>query len=97
MADQRMHSLLAARRGVPLRVLALKDERLRGRYGARLALIRPDQHVAWRGDTLPTDGVRLIAHVTGSNNCAAGLMRSGPVAKKHKLQGAGRDAQSGVD
>jgi 2-polyprenyl-6-methoxyphenol hydroxylase-like FAD-dependent oxidoreductase len=61
----------AARRGVPVTVLALPDERLRGRYGARLALIRPDQHVAWRGDRLPADGDRLIAVVTGSNDGAA--------------------------
>ena len=58
----------AARRRVPVTVLALPDERLRGRYGARLALIRPDQHVAWRGDELPADLDRLIAHVTGFND-----------------------------
>lgn len=60
----------AARRRVPVTVLALPDERLRGRYGARLALIRPDQHVAWRGDKLPADLDRLIAHVTGFNDGA---------------------------
>ena len=60
----------AARRRVPVTVLALPDERLRGRYGARLALIRPDQHVGWRGDELPADLDRLIAHVTGFNDGA---------------------------
>ncbi len=46
--------LAAAReRGIPLNVLALADRRLRRRYGTRFALIRPDQHVAWRGDVLP--------------------------------------------
>jgi hypothetical protein len=40
----------ATRAGVPLSVIAPRDERLRDLYGARMALIRPDQHVAWRGD-----------------------------------------------
>lgn len=49
---------------VPLTVLDLPDAGLRPLYGARLALIRPDQHVAWRGDTWPTDA-GLFAQVTG--------------------------------
>ena len=31
---------------------------------ARLVLIRPDQHVAWRGDAWPVDG-GLFGQVTG--------------------------------
>ncbi len=38
----------AARTGVPLRVLDLDPEHA-GSYGAPLLLVRPDQHVAWRG------------------------------------------------
>ena len=38
----------AKKRNVPLKVLALSDARLCGRYEAAFALIRPDQHVAWR-------------------------------------------------
>ena len=56
----------AAKRKVPVKTLSLADARLRARYGARLALIRPDQHVAWRGDDLPADCEALIAQVTGS-------------------------------
>jgi 2-polyprenyl-6-methoxyphenol hydroxylase-like FAD-dependent oxidoreductase len=56
--------------GVPLKLLALPDARLRHRYGARFALIRPDQHVAWRGDALPGDMHDLIATVTGSGDAA---------------------------
>jgi 2-polyprenyl-6-methoxyphenol hydroxylase-like FAD-dependent oxidoreductase len=40
----------AARLGLPLQVLAPGDKRLATLYGARFALIRPDQFVAWRGD-----------------------------------------------
>jgi hypothetical protein len=34
-------------------------------YGKGLALIRPDQHVAWRAEMLPDDCDALIARVTG--------------------------------
>ena len=55
----------ACRRGIPLKVAMLATEPgLRGRYGARFALIRPDQYVAWRGDALPDPGP-LLERVTG--------------------------------
>jgi 2-polyprenyl-6-methoxyphenol hydroxylase-like FAD-dependent oxidoreductase len=34
-------------------------------YRARYALIRPDQHVAWRGDSLPSDAMALLKRVSG--------------------------------
>jgi hypothetical protein len=45
-------SLRAAARArtVPLEIFMPGDTRLHGRYEARFALIRPDQHVAWRGN-----------------------------------------------
>lgn len=52
--------------GMPLAVLALPDAGLRDLYGANLALIRPDQHVAWRGDALPADPRALIDTVRGA-------------------------------
>jgi len=56
----------AAHRGVPLRVLDLSSlPQLRGRYAADLVLVRPDQHVAWRGDEV-TDPEELLAAVTGA-------------------------------
>lgn len=51
---------------VPLKILVPRDTRLRERYEARFALIRPDQHVAWRGDELPADTESLIAFVSGA-------------------------------
>ncbi len=56
----------AEARTIPLKLLAPGDERLRARYGARFALIRPDQHVAWRGDLLPNDCDTLLARLTGA-------------------------------
>jgi 2-polyprenyl-6-methoxyphenol hydroxylase-like FAD-dependent oxidoreductase len=52
----------AARRGVPLTVVDLTDvPGLRSRYGADLLLVRPDQHVAWRGDAVPEPDALLGA------------------------------------
>jgi 2-polyprenyl-6-methoxyphenol hydroxylase-like FAD-dependent oxidoreductase len=39
----------AAAAGIPLSILHLPERALRDLYEADLALIRPDQHVAWRG------------------------------------------------
>lgn len=34
---------------MPLKVVKVTDMNLAATYSARLVLIRPDQHVAWRG------------------------------------------------
>jgi hypothetical protein len=54
--------------GVPLEILVPGDSRLRSRYEARLALIRPDQHVAWRGDVLPASIADLFIRITGGDD-----------------------------
>ena len=51
--------------GIPLNVIAPKDCRLARRYMAHLAIIRPDQHVAWRGNQLPEDLSGLLRQITG--------------------------------
>jgi 2-polyprenyl-6-methoxyphenol hydroxylase-like FAD-dependent oxidoreductase len=40
----------AARRGVPLRAIAIDDPAVAALHGAAFVLVRPDAHVAWRGD-----------------------------------------------
>jgi hypothetical protein len=51
--------------GVPLEVRDLVSvPRLRSLHDADLVLVRPDQHVAWRGTTVP-DPVGLIRRVVG--------------------------------
>jgi len=40
----------AEQRGVPLRAIAIDDPAVAALYGAALVLVRPDAHVAWRGD-----------------------------------------------
>lgn len=55
----------ATQAGVPLRVIRPSEGGLAALYGARLALIRPDQHVAWRGDAWPADGAAVWLRIAG--------------------------------
>lgn len=55
----------AAARGVPLEVVRLLRG-LRERYGARLVIVRPDQHVAWRGEAPAGDAGALIDRIRGA-------------------------------
>ena len=55
----------AADRHIPFKTLRVKMPEARQLYECDLALIRPDQHVAWRGDRLPEDCGNLLARVTG--------------------------------
>jgi 2-polyprenyl-6-methoxyphenol hydroxylase-like FAD-dependent oxidoreductase len=55
----------ARARGVPLRVLDLPDQRP-DRSAPALALVRPDQYVAWADDREPGDGLALIDRVRGA-------------------------------
>jgi 2-polyprenyl-6-methoxyphenol hydroxylase-like FAD-dependent oxidoreductase len=50
----------ARARGIPLSVLALENEEAQALYGRRLVLIRPDHHIAWRGDWLPESPNTLL-------------------------------------
>jgi 2-polyprenyl-6-methoxyphenol hydroxylase-like FAD-dependent oxidoreductase len=66
-ADGEGFSKAASRRGVPLAVVELGGEKTaRSLYGADYVLVRPDGHVAWRGDTLPEDAGRVIDIVRGA-------------------------------
>ena len=57
----------ATRLGVPLRVIDLVHlPRLRTLYEADLVLVRPDQHVAWRGPAV-TDPDALLRRVVGED------------------------------
>lgn len=56
----------AAERNVPLAVLDLKAPEARELYRHKLVLVRPDQHVAWRGDAEPAAPMDLIDLVRGA-------------------------------
>ena len=56
----------AARRSVPLAVLDVDSADARALYARKLVLVRPDQHVAWRGDEEPAVPIELIDLVRGA-------------------------------
>jgi len=60
----------AGRAAVPLKVLPLADPRLRRVYENRLLLVRPDQHVCWRGDSVPADCAAVIDTIRGARSGA---------------------------
>ena len=49
----------------PFRILDVPDPEPRAVYGYDLILLRPDLHVAWRGNRLPDGAAKLAAIVTG--------------------------------
>ena len=56
----------ARERGVPLQAVAVDDPKAAALYERRLALVRPDGHIAWRGDDAPADPLVLIDRVRGA-------------------------------
>jgi FAD-dependent monooxygenase len=56
----------AAARGVPLKRVPVSESGVRDLYERDLVLIRPDQHVAWRGNAAPTDALALMDRVRGA-------------------------------
>jgi hypothetical protein len=56
----------AAQRGLPLAVLDVRSPEASQLYRHRLVLVRPDQHVAWRGDAQPVDTLGLVDLVRGA-------------------------------
>lgn len=56
----------ARERGVPLWVVDLRDDHARSLYERDLVLIRPDQHVAWRGDHAPENAGAVVDRVRGA-------------------------------
>jgi hypothetical protein len=51
--------------GMPLDVVDIRDPQARRRYQRDLVLIRPDQHVACRGNTVANDPSAVIDRVRG--------------------------------
>jgi 2-polyprenyl-6-methoxyphenol hydroxylase-like FAD-dependent oxidoreductase len=56
----------ASARRVPLTVVDIDDPEAAALYQEPLVLVRPDGHVAWRGQTLPADAAVLIDRVRGA-------------------------------
>ena len=65
-AGRRAIVAAAAARGVPLRTVIARGAGGRGLYERKLVLVRPDGHVAWRGDQAPADALALIDRARGA-------------------------------
>jgi hypothetical protein len=57
----------AARRRMPLSVLDVVDAQAAELYARALVLVRPDRHVAWRGDEEPAAPMDLIDRLRGAH------------------------------
>ena len=55
----------AETRNIPLKLVDIRDEKAAALYEKKLVLVRPDQHVAWRGDTCPEDPAAIFAKIAG--------------------------------
>ncbi len=76
----------AASRSLPLTVIHLTDPDARAVYGAAHVLIRPDQHVAWRGAVLPDGGARAVLdRVLGRARSGAAAQALGAVPAQRVL------------
>jgi 2-polyprenyl-6-methoxyphenol hydroxylase-like FAD-dependent oxidoreductase len=55
----------AKARAIPLRIEHIADPNTAALYEARLVLVRPDGHVAWRGDETPEDCGSIMDRIAG--------------------------------
>ncbi len=69
----------AAKRGVPLRVHRIDNPEAAALYVKPLVLVRPDGHVAWRGDREPDAPLALIDTVRGAGPRIAARRAPHPV------------------
>jgi 2-polyprenyl-6-methoxyphenol hydroxylase-like FAD-dependent oxidoreductase len=53
--------------GIPLKVIQPQEAGIRSLYPALLTLIRPDQHVAWRGDTWHAGSADTLRKIVGQS------------------------------
>lgn len=67
-----------AARGVPLTLVDLGPDQTDPAYSTRLMIVRPDQHIVWRGDALPPDPGALIDLLRGATQKGCGITPLSP-------------------
>ena len=75
----------AARRGIPVKLLDITVPGAIDIYKRKLVLSRPDQHVAWRGDEVPTDLSAVLDCVSGTSGHSSIKV----VQREQRLHGTG--------
>jgi 2-polyprenyl-6-methoxyphenol hydroxylase-like FAD-dependent oxidoreductase len=66
ITDTAPFAIAARKVGLPLDVVSLDEPQVGQAYERPLVLVRPDGHVAWRGDALPADATEIIDRVRGA-------------------------------
>jgi len=56
----------AQQAGVPLEVIGIDDKQVREIYERDFVLVRPDGHVAWRGNEIPSNRKEIIDKIRGA-------------------------------
>jgi 2-polyprenyl-6-methoxyphenol hydroxylase-like FAD-dependent oxidoreductase len=69
--DVRPLTNAAAGSGVPLAVIDIDRSNATARFPENLLIVRPDSHIAWRGDAAPSEAGRLIDRLRGAASGAA--------------------------
>jgi hypothetical protein len=59
---------LASQNHIPIKLIDLNSAWVDSAYRHKLFLIRPDQHIAWRGNDLSIDSNHLLRIITGQSN-----------------------------
>jgi 2-polyprenyl-6-methoxyphenol hydroxylase-like FAD-dependent oxidoreductase len=70
---------------VPLREIAIADPDIAALYERKLVLVRPDGHVAWRGDALPADTAGVVERMRGAAEPGPAQGRSSALAIAERL------------
>ena len=60
--------ILAAEMGIPLKSVYFETPEAQKLYEKKYVLVRPDGHVAWRGEFIPNDFKQLLQFVSGHGN-----------------------------
>ena len=63
--DAKAFAAAANKVNLPLEIVVLDEPRMREVYERAFVLVRPDGHVAWRGDTMPINAAAVVDQVRG--------------------------------
>jgi len=67
ITDTNTFTAAARRVGLPLQTVAIDDPKVCETYERPFVLIRPDGHVAWRGEEIPANAAAIIDKVRGAS------------------------------
>jgi len=66
IADMKTITAAASHVGLPLQTSKIDDPKVRETYEREFVLVRPDGHVAWRGDAMPKNLAEIIDKIRGA-------------------------------